>query len=168
MERIVSDDSGQIHAMEAVIAALLFFGALQVGVSLIPDSQSTTALDTLSITGEDALRTLFYLKPVMGNSSDPNSTGGANDPALYQNSSLVFYIVTGMTSNVTDFLNSTLDSSISYSLGYRILPQGNFTMLFEMVQTVDESLSSHFSFFHEGILYDVRLILWKEPRGGIA
>ena len=71
--------------MEAVIAALLFFTSLQIGVNLIPDSQTTTGLDTLSITGEDTLRTLHYLPP-----------GDINDTA-YANSSLVYLISTGLT-----------------------------------------------------------------------
>ena len=154
-DRVRTDEQAQIHVLEAFIAALLFFGALQVGVSLIPDSQTTTGLDTLSITGEDILRTLYYLPP-----GDINATA-------YDNSSLVYFVTTGLTSNLTGFLNSTLDASISYSLSYWTDGGGDPVPLFAMIQTVDENVVSHFLFFHEGTLYDVRLILWREPRGVI-
>jgi len=149
---ISKDDEAQIHMMESVIAAILFFGALQVGVNLIPDSQSTTALDTLAITGEDALRTLFHLPP------------DTPDAADYDNSSLIYFIATGRTSNITDFLNTTLDPLISYRLNYRTQPDDDETSLFDMVQTVEESVAAHFCFFHQGNLYDVKIVLWREPR----
>lgn len=160
---VTSDETAQMHAMEAVIAALLFFGALQVGINLLPDSQSTTALDTLSINGADALRTFYYLN-LEDNSLNGTSLNGTNSTAD-TNSSLVYYISHHRISNITDYLNLTLDSSISYSLSYWTQPDGNTTILYEMIQTVDESVTSHFCFFHQGILYDVRLVLWKEPRG---
>ncbi len=147
------DDCAQLHVLESVIAALLFFGALQAGVALIPDSQTTTALDTLSITGEDALRSLYLLDPGIPNGSD------------YDNSSLIYFVATGRTGNITGFLNKSLDERISYTLSCRTEPDNIEAILFEMIKTVDESTTAHFSFFHEGRLYDVRLILWKEPRG---
>lgn len=150
---ISGDDHAQIHVLESVIAGLLFFGALQVGINLVPDSQSTTALDTLSVTGEDALRTLYLLTPDIP------------DAAAYGNSSLIYYIVTGQVSNITDFLNSSLSSTTSYRLSYRIQPGSSETLLYDMMRTVDESVTSHFAFYHEGVLYDVRIVLWHEPRG---
>lgn len=149
------NEGAQIHALEAVVAALLFFGALQVGINIIPDSQSTTALDTISITGGDALRTLYQLHPRMANSSD------------YDNSSLILFVVDERTENITDFLNETLDPFVSYRLSYRTQPNDEETLLFTMIQTVYESVTAHLSFFHRDRLYDVRLVLWREPRGVI-
>ena len=147
------DEVGQMHVLETVITALLFFGALHVGVTLIPDTQTTTALDTLSITGDDTLRSLLLLEPDVANQTQ------------YQNSTLIYFISTNRTGDITDYLNATLDPSISYQLSLRILPANQVIDLYSMVKNVDESVASHIGFFHEGALYDVILVLWREPRG---
>jgi len=153
MKDMKRDEKAQMHVLETVIAALLFFGAVQVGVQLMPDSASTTSADSLGVTGEDALRTLHNLDPGTANASD------------YYNSSLVYFVVTGRVSNITAYLNSTLDSTISYEIGCTIYPEGNSTTLFAMQKIVEASAVSHFSFFYSGKLYDIRLVLWREPRG---
>jgi hypothetical protein len=154
-----TDENAQLHVLEAVIAALLFFGAIQVGVSLSPDAQSTTALDTLEITGRDALRSQYLLTPDSLNETES---------ASYGDSALVYYLLTGSTGNITSFLNTTLDTSISYTLSLEKYPGNETVVLFEMSRTVDESVSTHYSFHHAGTLYDVRLILWREPRGVVT
>jgi len=153
--RMTRDTAGQIHVLEAVAAAMLFFGALQMGVQMMPDSQSTTALDTLEVTGNDALRSLYLLPP----------SPGTPDAHLYRNSSLIYYIITTQTWNITEYLNQTLDTILSYSLYYRIFPGGSEVELFSMVMTISESVAAHLCFYHDDSLYDVRLLLWKEPRG---
>ncbi len=153
--RFMRDDEAQIHVLEAVVAAMLFFGALQVGTNLIPSDQSTTGLSTIAVTGEDALRSLYLLDPGIPNGSD------------FGNSSLIYFLISGMDGNITSFLNSTIDPSISYTLFYRMLPENTEITIFEMVMTVEESVSAHFPFHYMGKLYDVILLLWKEPRGMI-
>lgn len=153
--RFRKEDDAQIHVLEAVVAAMLFFGALQVGTSLIPSDQSTTGLTTLSVTGEDSIRSLYLLDPGIPNGSD------------FGNSSLIYFLISGMYGNITSFLNSTIDPSISYTLFYRILPENTEITILEMLMLVDESVSAHFPFHYKGKLYDVILLLWKEPRGMI-
>lgn len=152
IKKIGSDEHAQLHVLEAVIAALLFFGALQVAVSLSPDAQTTTALDILEITGQDALRSYYLLPPIDANASE------------YDNSSLILYLLTGSFGNITDFLNASFDQTISYSLQFTTYPDGNTTLVIDMTRTVDEAVSGHLSFHHTGTLYDVQIFLWREPR----
>ena len=155
IKMIGSDEDAQLHVLEAVIAGLLFFGALQAAVSLSPDAQTTTALDTLEIIGQDVLRSLFLLPPDSANASE------------YGDSSLAYFLLTGSFGNITDYLNMTLDMTISYSLHYTTYPGGDTIMIIEMTRTVDEVVSGHISFHHDGFLYDVQIFLWQEPRGVI-
>lgn len=146
------DHEAQLHVLEAVVAAMLFFGALQVAVSLTPDAQTTTALDTLAITGRDALLTLYLMPSPAGNASDNAS------------SALIHSLVSGEHTILTDFLDSILDHSVSYSLRYVTYPGGNVTEILTMTRTGEEMVSTHLPVHHGGTVYDVQLFLWREPR----
>lgn len=163
-------NKAQMQVIEIITAGLVLLAAMnfvaQLSAPLSPPSQSYVQLDKL---GTSTMATLDHLPSDQGYSS-----------------LLDEYLSTGQVGKVTDLLNLTLNVTTSYNLylypaGYDAEPM----LLFSSGGSIGEASTAHYPcVMSEGPslydistgsyvavspgLHDLLLLLWYEPRTGVA
>ena len=154
---LVRDKTAQIHVMETVIGGLFLLASIIVAIDINTNiTQKDTGVNQLGILGEDTLRSLASLPPDIANASD------------YQNSTLIYYCVTGQVDGLSNFFNRSFESTVSYSFklfSYQFGGPKNVVFSYSTsLHVMSDSASSHRILSHDGVIYDFQLILWFEPR----
>lgn len=143
------DKTAQMHAIEIILAAVIFFTAMNFALTLsVPIPQEKFSIEQWKIYGEDALRNL-----------DNTQLNNSTEQEIYHNSTLTKYIITNDVKNLTEFLNKTLPQSVSYNVY-----NGSKQFYFKDVPIGGDIVIVHRLIVFNGEVYDIRLEIWEEYR----
>lgn len=141
--------SAQMHAIEIILAAVLFFTAMNFAITLtVPVPQEKFSIEQWKIYGEDSLRIL-----------DNTPLNNTTEQKIYHNSTLTKYIIKNDITNLTKELNKTLPNSISYNIY-----NGSKYFYFKDFPVGDYVIIVHRLIVFNGEVYNIRLEIWGEHR----
>jgi len=130
----MKDIKGQMHVLEVLLVGVLFTSAVNVAVSILPTSDADNSeQNDLYFMGLEILELLDDWPP-----------SNATISEKYNGSTLAWWLSTDNKSAIKEYLDSGLDSSISYHLEAvnlneevviveRSLPDGEITTSFRLV-----------------------------------